>query len=234
MVLSEQECRSDGRSRTTLTASESSKSTGPMSSDTGTSEESNGQKSSQWTLSAEDSPANQLVSVASGKVRKTNAGCGQISTMPFARLTPNGSWQKMYRGCSQSSLDNSLVAFSGTWPKWGMMQNGEVFRQQPLVLISEAKECMSLPVVPRPTACDAKGSGRIRYERLSVGPNLRDWFNAKYNFAYPPASVDEYLMGFPLGWTDLGVSETRSSRRSRSTSGKRSSKRITDPEGDAE
>jgi len=35
----------------------------------------------------------------------------------------------------------------------------------------------------------------------------------------------EWLMGFPLGWTDLGPSETRSSRRSSSSSAGASSKR---------
>jgi hypothetical protein len=35
----------------------------------------------------------------------------------------------------------------------------------------------------------------------------------------------EWLMGFPLGWTDLGPSETRSSRKSSSSSAGASSKR---------
>ena len=113
------------------------------------------------------------------------------------------------RTCDNPLCDNVIIP-SGTWPKWGMMRNGVVSRRQRLVLTSEAKGSLSLPVVPRPTASDGKGSGRIRYERLSQGLNLRDWFNMNYGFAYPPVRVNEYLMGFPIGWTDLEPSETQS------------------------
>jgi hypothetical protein len=89
-----------------------------------------------------------------------------------------------------------------------MMRNGIVYQRRPLVLISEATEFSSLPIIPRPVACDGKGSGRIRHERLQ-SMNLRDWWNVNYSFVYPPVRVSEYLMGFPLGWTDLEDSETQ-------------------------
>lgn len=89
-----------------------------------------------------------------------------------------------------------------------MTVNGIAYRLPTLAPISGAKEFLSLPVVPSPVACDGKGSGRVRVER-GENNNLRDWWNAKYNFVYPPARCSEYLMGFPIGWTDLEDSETQ-------------------------
>jgi hypothetical protein len=55
--------------------------------------------------------------------------------------------------------------------------------------------------VPTPTAHDAKGNGFKGQLQTEISGQLN------------PTWV-EWLMGFPLGWTDLGPSVTRSSRRS--------------------
>jgi hypothetical protein len=67
-------------------------------------------------------------------------------------------------------------------------------------------------VWPSPTQADGMGgpgsSGR------DGGENLRTVVGGQLN----PTWV-EWLMGFPLGWTDLGHSEMPSSRKSQSTLG---------------
>lgn len=56
--------------------------------------------------------------------------------------------------------------------------------------------------LPTPTKCDHKGSGLLRLER-GENNNLRDWFRIKHGWLYPPVAAVEYLMGWPIGWTDL-------------------------------
>ena len=46
----------------------------------------------------------------------------------FAKLTQSGSWEKMYRGCSQVKMEGFSDEFLGTWPKWGVMSGGTVFQ----------------------------------------------------------------------------------------------------------
>lgn len=57
-------------------------------------------------------------------------------------------------------------------------------------------------LLPTPSACDHKGSGRQREER-GENNNLRDWFKKRFNLVYPATLAVEYLMDFPIGWTDL-------------------------------
>ena len=155
------------------------------------------------TLSVADSPASPSVSQESGSGRTTNDGYGLSLPEWFARYDPEScSWKTC-----QGSLFEAWETFSETWPRAGMTVSGIAYRRQPLVPTSEATECLSSPVVPRPVACDGKGSGRIRHERLQ-GMNLRDWWNVNYGYVYPPARMTEYLMGFPLGWTDCEPSGT--------------------------
>jgi hypothetical protein len=72
---------------------------------------------------------------------------------------------------------------------------------------------------PTPTVQDASNNGGpSQYKRNSLP------LNAAAGGALNPTWV-EWLMGFPLGWTDLGDSATPSSRKSSKPSGGRSSKR---------
>lgn len=81
---------------------------------------------------------------------------------------------------------------------------------------------------PTPTAGDAKSSGsrNLAGSKAHPGVSLTDAVVAGGS-STPRGQVDpgrlnptwvEWLMGFPLGWTDLGASETRSSRKSSKSS----------------
>lgn len=75
-------------------------------------------------------------------------------------------------------------------------------------------------MVPTPTARDFRHPGRSRLERTggTQGECLPQFIGGALN----PTWV-EWLMGFPLGWTELEASETQSSRKSRKSSAARSS-----------
>jgi hypothetical protein len=73
-------------------------------------------------------------------------------------------------------------------------------------------------MLPTPTVQDAENNGgSSQYERNSLP------LNAVVGGALNPTWV-EWLMGYPLGWTDCGDSGTRSSRKSRSGSSSGSKK----------
>ena len=112
----------------------------------------------------------------------------------------------------QCSLLGDLELFSGTWPKWGLMRNGESWAQTSLVQRIGGTEFGWLPT---PTATDWM-TGKVngiehrnrRFIRTSLtsgtefGANLRDAFRLMTGKALPP-NFSEWMMGWPIGWTDL-------------------------------
>jgi len=129
-----------------------------------------------------------------------------------------------------SSLLEDFIEFSGTWPRWGLMQDGVSYRQQPLVPHTKEIESGSWPT---PNSWDGKrgprSAGHIAAKKAQItlvtAVARQMWptptaHNAKEG-AYPgeftrntptlsaqaggmlnPTWV-EWLMGWPLGWTDL-------------------------------
>jgi hypothetical protein len=113
----------------------------------------------------------------------------------------SSSWKTL-----QSCAVEGLETFSDRWPKSGTMLAGTAYQLQPLV-DSTNENASGLPLIPTPTACDHKGSGFPRPGR-GPGNNLRDWFKLLYGFQYPPVNPVEFLMGYPIGHTDLRPLET--------------------------
>jgi hypothetical protein len=98
----------------------------------------------------------------------------------------------------QCSLLAGLDAFSGTWPRWGMLRDGECWEQHTPAGLTSASEFGSQPFFT-PTARDYKGMS---------GAGLRQRHGAKHNLAdciggTPNPDWSEWLMGWPIGWTDL-------------------------------
>ena len=71
---------------------------------------------------------------------------------------------------------------------------------------------------PTPKASDALGSGQASRYEIEGRWNLRDAIPSRVGTGPLSPTWVEWLMGFPTGWTDLGDSATRSSRRSPSGS----------------
>lgn len=117
---------------------------------------------------------------------------------------------------SQRCFLEDWTVFSATLPQRGMMRNGKLFQLPTSEPFIEGRGS-GFRLIPTPTACDHKGSGRLRLER---GPNnnLRDWFKINFGFLYPPVRAVECLMGFPIEHTALKPSEIPSSRKSRKSS----------------
>lgn len=156
-------------------------------------------------------------------------GCGANTSEPFAHFDPNTSSWRTSQVCL---LTNTWDVFSETWPRAGMMRSGIVYQLRPLVprisvigsglwptmrarltghlspdrcadKFNNLESVLSRQLWPTPTKSDATGgpgcSGR------DGGENLRTAVGGSLN----PQWV-EWLMGYPIGWTDLGDSATPS------------------------
>lgn len=102
-----------------------------------------------WTSSVAGSPARTCHSPGNGQGSTGNAApCGPSLPESLAKLSPDGCWLRTYQDCYQVMLDGSLEEFSETWPRSGTMQNGTVYRRQPLVPLTAVTE-YSLWPTPR-------------------------------------------------------------------------------------
>jgi hypothetical protein len=152
------------------------------------------------------------------------AECGDTWRASLAKYDPDSSSWKTH----QYSLLGDLEPFSETWPRWGIMRNGECWElSTPGLPTSESESGLwptptrdsaterfgcyaqgGLPLTaavkmwPTPTAQDAKNNGAPSQHDRNTAP-----LNAQVGGALNPTWV-EWLMGWPLGWTDCDASAT--------------------------
>ncbi len=123
----------------------------------------------------------------------TNRDFGKKWPESFAKFDPvSCSWKTR-----QTLLVGGLESFSETWPRWGMMQNGECWALDTLEPHTKGIESGLLPT---PTATNTKAvhkrtGGRPARVYQEGGGQLN-----------PPWV--EWLMGWPIGQTDLEPLET--------------------------
>jgi hypothetical protein len=140
-----------------------------------------------------------------------------------------------------------FTEFSETWPRSGLMRNGTAYQLPPLVRLTDGTGSGLLPTMRsgdgavgnlrRKEDVERTGhKGRLEdYVVMWPTPTNRDyrsgvnhncWYNARPLSEIVGGTLNptwvEWLMGFPLGWTDCGPSETRSSRKSRKSSDEQS------------
>ena len=197
------------------------------------------------TLFAEDSPAR--TSVPQAKVPGLTASAaayGQSTPALLAKFDrASSSWKT-----SQLCLDGELTAFSETFPRSGMTLSGTLYRLPTLALRTSGRGSGLWPTPTvngnynRKGASKTSGDGLATAVKLWPTPTARDWRSdsgkksnaeqyGKRGMPLPRVAGGmlnpkwvEWLMGYPLGWTVCAAWVTRSSRRSRKSSGGRSSK----------
>ena len=149
--------------------------------------------------------------------------CGEKWRGSFTKYDPDSSLWKTH----QCSLLGDLDEFSETWPQWGLMRDGECWEQRTLEQTIRGTGFGLWPTPtastngpskigstnPRgvhsgnalatavswrtPTVNDSKSNGSASQQNRQ-SPNL----NAQVGGPLNPMWV-EWLMGWPLGWTDL-------------------------------
>jgi len=128
--------------------------------------------------------------------------CGDKWQGSFTKYDQDSSLWRTH----QCSLLGDLEPFSGTWPQWGLMRNGECWEQMQLGLVTIEKE---FGYWPTPTATDWKATGKLETlkrqgDKNGAGHQNRPPYQyaRKYDMKMPLAA-QEILMKWPLGWTDL-------------------------------
>jgi hypothetical protein len=181
---------------------------------TTTCEQSESTISHELTSSAEDFPARTSLKLdTKSEFMGTALVFGLKCTESFVRLDPELWLWRTWQRC----LNGEWSEFLGTWPEMGLMRNGVCYPLVNLVRHTHAPECSSWPT---PLATDWKETGNV--ERMA-----KHWTHGEHQqrpqhrFAYEygkaaPVALQEWLMGYPIGWTDLEQSETPSSLKSQS------------------
>ena len=164
----------------------------------------------QLTLYRGGSRANRTAKQESVRLLLTSVICGLKCGGLLTKLSPNGSWVKMYGDYCQARMDGSFEEYSGTFPTWGLMLDGVAYE---LPISERSTEEKDWELLPTPVAADAwvaslkstQWTGANKHSMTLIQALNRGGGNATYlnpNFC-------EILMGFPIGWTELNALETQ-------------------------
>ena len=221
MDLNELECVCDGKSKLTPTVSESLPNIGLTSNDTEIFAQLIGEPSNPSISCAEASPARTLASPAKAPDSQENAAaCG--SSTP-KRSKSSGRRTSSLKMSAPFALAD-WIKCSGRSLRSGMMRNGIVYPRAPLVPLTGG---IGSGLWPTPVAQEG-GQGvnpaargrKLHIEVLKwptpqardhkdTGPNV-NWAKVKAKCKLAGAAGGslnptwvEWLMGYPLGWTDL-------------------------------
>ena len=131
---------------------------------------------------------------------ENEAECGNTWRGWLAKYDPNScSWRTAQ--CSLLGEEPELLA---TLPRWGMTVNGLLWEQPTLEPTINATEC---GLWASPNARDWKDSGASQGNRKSPNLGTQVHQTTQAGGRLNPTWV-EWLMGWPLGWTDLKPLET--------------------------
>jgi hypothetical protein len=152
--------------------------------------------------SLEDFLAKTLAQQETNKeLQEQKADCGNKCRALFAKYDQDLCLWKT----QQCSLLEDWEQFSEIWPEWGSMQNGECWEQPKLA--HHTKE-IEFGLWPTPTATDAtRGSPETMEAKQARGANT-GWSLIDVLGYCPHPEFAEWLMGWPIGWTDLKPLET--------------------------
>jgi hypothetical protein len=125
--------------------------------------------------------------------------CGDTWQESSVKFDPNTcSWKT-----HQCLWDEDLPESSVTLPKWGMMQNGVLWERTTLPPLTSGTESGSWPT-PR---CFMHKDALKDRGKSNLGEVVNEMEGMKITGQLNPDWV-EWLMGWPIGWTDLNALET--------------------------
>lgn len=129
--------------------------------------------------------------------RESKADCGWKWEGSFARFDhATSEWKTR-----QCSLLGGLAEFSGIWPRWGSMRDGECLDLTTWAPITGAKGSGSWP-----TPCH--GSSHWGGTFQEVGGSTNKLRNTPTGKLYVNPDFWENLMAWPIGWTGIAPLET--------------------------
>ena len=194
-------------------------------------------KPCQWSLFEEKLTSllaaihvNHSVQQESDLERKTQDTCGLTSGDTLNQLDLFGVSLKTSKGTLASDLEKSLA----TWKASVIKQTGEYSQRVKLALLTKEKESTSWPT---PSTRDYKGgiSPERTHQKLLEGKRAhmgaldnrvayQIWTETGKKCGHLNPDWVEWLMGVPIGWTELGSWETELFHKQQQKHGSRSTK----------
>jgi hypothetical protein len=169
------------------------------------------------------------MSSAEGSLAKTsptlvNAQASTASALDSGPSSPASSTKSNRRGSSSKTFPPSgLVVSAGcsvTFPRAGMMRNGTAYQLPTLapLIVETASGLLPTPSASRYGTNQGGAAGRVGKVRMSLDSMATRGLLKNHAPGPLHPRYTEWLMGFPIGWTDLSVSETQSYPRSLNSS----------------
>lgn len=167
--------------------------------------------------SLQDSPASRSVRRGGKGQTQTGAICGPTPFALLERYDPAMCSSKTYPACCpqwivpQMGLFDISEPYSESWPKAGTMLNGACYRQPSSERPISAAESGLWPTPTVSGNHNRKGLSPASGDGLATAvrrmyPNQRWYDNDQPGGKLNPDWVD-WLMGFPVGWTDCAPLE---------------------------
>jgi len=134
---------------------------------------------------------------------ESEADCGEKWQESLAKYDQNtSSWRT-----AQCLLFEDLGESLETFPKWGMMHNGELWERTMSAHLIEENESGFLPTVVK---VDSKGTSRKRFRGsldFRGGKAIEGLRTSLNDPLYIHPDFAEWMMGWPIEWTGLGPLE---------------------------
>ncbi len=161
--------------------------------------------------SAEDSRAKTSQLLGGGlELKASEADSGQKWPESLAKYDPHSrSWRT-----AQCLLFEDLGESLETFPNWGMMHDGECWERTMLALPTAGRES---GLWATPSARDWKDTPGMAFFSINADGTLRNREDQLARQVYASENATggqlnptwvEWLMGWPIGWTDLKPLET--------------------------
>lgn len=134
------------------------------------------------------------------------AAYGRNTPVLLARLDRKSSSWRTAQTCFLETAGNGLARFSQTWPRSGMMRNGELSQ---LPMLERPTFGSASGLLPTPLASDNRDRGNILMPSIQRRLRIGKQTGLSMLFAKAPCPMCvEGMMGFPAGWTDCTPLET--------------------------
>jgi hypothetical protein len=155
------------------------------------------------TLFREDFLAKTLAPQGGGQaLMESEAECGEKWRGSFVKYDPNTFLWKTH----QCSLLGDLEEFLETWPRWGLMRNGECWEAKNLALLIQETEFG----LSHPTPLKTDGHKFLRFRKESVlkstygmhRNSIAYWMTVNHG-KIPSVEWIYWVMGWPVGWANL-------------------------------
>ena len=140
--------------------------------------------------------------------------CGMKCLESSVNCDPNGSSEKTWQDCFQSTMDEPWMKSSRDWKIQSTKSSRLYLQHQTIVRLLRGKGYSSLP---RPRVADTEGApvqncehsngswSRVNTKGIRYGVKTKDVLFKLYGLKRPHPMFYEAIMGFPIGWTDLSA-----------------------------